>query len=578
MATLTPATAVAPRPRVSRAGRLGDFRRLAQDPTLLAGLALAAAFVALFVVYPLARLLSEAFFRRGSFDLGAWQSVLTKPVYHRVILNTLALGAIAAVSGTAAGFLYAYTLVRARLPRPLAGYLRLMALLPIISPPFALALATILLFGRSGLISRGVFHVENNVYGLSGLAFVQLITFFPVAFLLFEGMLRAIDPALEEAAMNLGASRWRIFWTVTLPLLVPGIAGSLLLLFIESLADLGNPVLIGGDFNVLAVQSWLAIVGQGNFQLGAALSTVLLFPSVAVYVVQRYWVSRRSYVALTGKPTGGSGVGVGPLGRVALVAFCVALALLVTLLYGTVLAGAFIRVWGADYRLTGEHFATVFARSQKAMRDTTLLAALATPVAAALGLVVAYLTVRQRFAGREALDFLAMLGAAVPGTVIGIGYIVAFNKPPLVLTGTAAIIVIVFAVRSLPTGQRAAVAALQQIDPAVEEASTNLGADAQTTFRRVVLPLIRPALLAGMVFSFTRNMTALSAIIFLASPRWKIMTKDILDLMDLGLLGGAVAYTTLLIAIVLAVIGAMTVLVNRWGRVAAVRLTYEQPV
>jgi len=205
-----------------------------------------------------------------------------------------------------------------------------MALLPIISPPFALALATILLFGRSGLISRGLFHYENNVYGLSGLAFVQLITFFPVAFLLFEGMLRALDPSIEEAALNLGATRWRVFWTVTLPLLVPGIAGSVLLLFIESLADLGNPILIGGDFNVLAVQSWLAIVGQGNFQLGAVLSTVLLLPSVAVFMLQRYWVSRRSYVSVTGKPTGGVGIGVGRSARVGLVAFCLALAFLVT--------------------------------------------------------------------------------------------------------------------------------------------------------------------------------------------------------------------------------------------------------
>jgi iron(III) transport system permease protein len=164
----------------------------------------------------------------------------------------------------------------------------------------------------------------------------------------------------------------------------------------------------------------------------------------------------------------------------------------------------------------------------------------------------------------------------VPGTVIGIGYIIAFNRAPLALTGTATIIVIVFAIRSLPTGQRAAAAALQQIDPTLEEASINLGADAQTTFRRVVLPLIRPALLAGMVFSFTRNMTALSAIIFLASPRWKIMTKDILDQMDLGLLGPAVALTSILIVIVVAVVALMTLAVNRLGRASRIQLNYQR--
>jgi len=577
VATLTPAAALAPRPRGANR-RLGEFRRIAQDPTLLIGLLLAVAAVALFVVYPLVRILAESFFRRGEFSLAAYESILTRPVYHRVIQNTLVLGVIVAIGGTAIGFVYAYTLVRVGLPRWLALPLRLLVLLPIVSPPFALALSSILLFGRSGLITRELLGLETNIYGLPGLTLVQLVTFFPVAFLLFEGMLKAVDPALEEAAANLGASRWRIFHSVTLPLLVPGFAGSILLLFIESLADLGNPILIGGNFNVLAVQSWLAIIGQSNFQLGAALSTVLLLPSLVVFAVQRYWVSRRSYISVTGKPTGGRGLGVARPAAVGLTLFAMAVAFLVVLLYGTVLAGAVVRVWGADFSLTGEHFATAFARGGRAMRDTTILAALATPIAAVLGLIVAYLAVRQRFTGRESLDFLAMLGAAVPGTVLGIGYILAFNRPPLALTGTAAIIVIAFAVRSLPVGQRAAVAALQQIDPSVEEASINLGADAQTTFRKIVLPLIRPALLAGMVFSFTRNMTALSAIIFLASPRWKILTKEILDQMELGFMGVAIAYTTVLIATVLAVIGLMTLAVNRWGRISAVDLAYQRPL
>lgn len=557
--------------------RLEEFRRIGGDPALWIGLVVAVGVVGVFVVFPLVKILAEGFFRRGEFSLAAYESILTRPVYHRVIQNTVVLGALVAALGTGIGFVYAYTLVRTNMPGWLRVPLRLLVLLPIISPPFALALATILLFGRSGLITRGVLGYENNIYGLSGLAFVQLVSFFPVAFLLFEGLLKAVDPALEEAAANLGATRWRVFRTVTLPLLVPGFAGAVLLLFIESLADLGNPILIGGDFNVLALQSWLAIIGQSNFQLGAALSTVLLFPSLIVFLLQRYWVGKRSYVSVTGKPVGVARPGaIGPAAW-GLWAVCALVALVVLALYLTVLASAFIRVWGADYRPTLEHFQTAFSRGSRAMTDTTMLSAVATPLAAVMGLVVAYLTVRQRFTGREALDFLAMLGAAVPGTVLGIGYLLAFNKPPVILTGTAAIIVIAFAVRSLPVGQRAAAAALQQIDPAVEEASVNLGADAQVTFRKIVLPLIRPAVLAGMVFSFTRNMTALSAIIFLASPRWKILTKEILDQLDLGYMGVAIAYTSVLIAIVLGVIGLMTLAVNRWGRVAAVDLVYQKP-
>ncbi|HET7770795.1 MAG TPA: ABC transporter permease subunit, partial [Chloroflexota bacterium] len=217
MASLTSAAAVTTRRPASI--RAAEFRRIAQDPALLIGLSVAVLCVALFVVWPLWKILAEGFFRRGAFNLDAWQSVLTRPVYHRVMQNTVVLGTLVAVVGTALGFVYAYTLVRTNMPGWLRVPLRLLVLLPIISPPFALALATILLFGRSGLITKGVFGYENNIYGLSGLAFVQLVSFFPVAFLLFEGLLRALDPSLEEAAANLGASRWRVFHTVTLPLL-----------------------------------------------------------------------------------------------------------------------------------------------------------------------------------------------------------------------------------------------------------------------------------------------------------------------------------------------------------------------
>ncbi len=546
-------------------------RRHAVDPALLMLGVLTVALVVVFVVYPLGRVLAEGFLKRGEVDFAAWVSVSTKPVYLRVVWNTLLLGTITAASTTVAGFVTAFTLVRARPWAPMALVFRGLVLLPMIAPPFALGLASILLFGRSGLITRGVLGIEADIYGLPGLSFVQFVTFFPVAHLMFEGLLRAVDPAVEEAALNLGASPGRTFRTVTLPLLVPGFAGSILLGFIESLADLGNPILIGGDFNTLAVQSWLAIVGQGSFQMGAVLSTIVLAPSLAVFVIQRSWVAKATYISVTGKPSGGRGLAIDGAARTGLQVATGALAALVLLLYLTVLAASVVTVWGGDYRPTLAHYAVAFGRGWSALSDTVVLSLGATPIAAVAGLVVAYVVVRSNVPGRDWLDFVAMLGAAVPGTVLGIGYLLAFNKAPLQLTGGWLILVAALAVRSLPTGQRAAVAALQQISPSLEEASTNLGADATATFRRIVLPLLRPALLAGMVFSFTRNMTALSSIILLASPRWKLMTKEILDLMDLGQMGAAVAYTSILITIVVAVLGLLTAAVERWGRAGATR-------
>jgi iron(III) transport system permease protein len=528
-------------------------------------LALTTGSVLLFVLYPLWEILSEGFFnRQGEFSMAAYISILTRPVYQTVIYNTLILGTIAACFGSAVGFLYAYTLVRvrSRLGRPL----RVIALLPLVSPPFAVGMAIILLFGRSGLITRGVLGIEFDIYGLRGLALVQIFTFFPVAFLIFESLLKQFDASMEEAAQSMGAGRWHIFRTVTLPLMLPGIAGSLLVIFIESLADLANPILIGGNYNVLASQSWIAIIGQSNFQLGAAFSVILLLPSLVAFIAQRYWLEKRSFIAVTGKPTGGRIQIESPFLRGVLLTLTTLVAAFVVLLYCTILFGALTRVWGADYSLTLEHFFTALDRRQQSMIDTTMLAAIATPLTAALSLGIAYLVVRRKFFGRGALDFTSMMGAAVPGTVLGIGFILAFNNPPIHLTGTWMIVVACFMVRALPAGLRATIASLQQIDPSIEEASTNLGANGAYTLRRITLPLVSPALLAGMLFSFARNMTALSAIIFLVSPRWKIMTKEILDFVEQGYIGEAIALITVLMLIVFAAMALMTWLVNRAGQ------------
>jgi iron(III) transport system permease protein len=551
--------------RISVARPFASIRAGARDPVFLVALLVSSAFVLLFVLYPLFRILSQGFFTdRGVFDLGAYARVLTRPVYQTVIANTLKLGISAAIISTAIGFLFAYTLVRvdSRSLRPL----RLLAMMPLVSPPFAVAMSTILLFGRSGLITKGLFGIEYNIYGFVGLLLVQAVTFFPVAMLIFEGMLRQLDASLEEAAEGMGASKWRIFRTVTIPLMMPGILGSLLVIFIESLADLGNPIIIGGDYNVLSAQSWLVIIGQSDFQLGAAMSVVLLVPSLIAFIVQRYYLSRASYIAVGGKPSGGRiRLGGGGI-RTSLLACCWLIASFILLVYVMIFIGAVTFVWGADFKLTFEHYLSAIDRGQKAILDTTILSAIATPITGLLGVVIAFLVVRKKFAWRETLDFTSMLGAAVPGTVLGIGFILAFNREPLLLTGTAEIIVLCFVVRSLATGLRAAVAGLQQIDPSIEEASTNLGAGTATTFRRVTLPLISGALLAGMIFSFSRNMTALSAIIFLVSPRTKIMTREILNLVEVGYLGPAIALITILIVIVLVAMGIMYWLVGRTGR------------
>ncbi|MEA3338934.1 MAG: iron ABC transporter permease [Chloroflexota bacterium] len=538
--------------------RIREYRRLAQDGVLAVGLLISLGFLGLFVVYPLLQILSVSV---SSEAAAVYQRLLAARGTWRVILNTLWMGLGVASVGTLLGFLFAF--VQVKLDVPFKRFFNLVGILPIISPPFAVAMSTIVLFGRSGLITKRLLGLRYDIYGLDGLVLVMAISFFPVAYLTLLGMMRALDPSLEEAAVNLGASRWRVFRTVTLPMLTPGLASSFLLLFVEALADLANPLLIGGNYTVLASRIYLAIIGEYDLTAGAVLSLILLAPSLTIFFFQHYWVSRRSYVSVTGKPTGRHKPISSPWVKWPLFGLCLLVSGLILLMYGFIFVGAVTKVWGINYGLTLEHFHFVlFGYGSEAMIDTTLLATIATPVAGLMGMLIAFLVVRRQFVGRELVDFTSVLGLAVPGTVVGIGFILAFNQPMwggLIpkLTGTALVIVLAYVVRCIPGSVRSGVAAMQQVDAAMEEASASLGARSVATFRRITLPLIRPAFLTGLIYSFARSMTSLSAIIFLVTPRWRIMTAQILNEAETGRFGNAAAYCIVLIVIVLAAIGLM---------------------
>jgi len=301
------------RPALRR--RYRELQRLAQDPVLLAGLLLVGAFMLTFVVWPLGRVIVQGCFTSdGQFSLAQFQRYVDPHYMHyyrQIFYDTVRMGLLSACCGTALGCLFAYSAVYCDVPGK--RLVHLLALLPTISPPFAIALAAILLFGRNGLVTRrvladgmgvDVYGLGFDLFGMTGLVFVQTITYFSVAYLILRGMLERFDPALDEAAENLGASKWHVFRTVTLPMLIPGLAGSFLLLFVESLADLGNPLFIAGNTTVLSAQIFIAINGEYDQHKGAALSLVLLLPTLTVFLLQRYWVSRRSYVTVTGKPSG----------------------------------------------------------------------------------------------------------------------------------------------------------------------------------------------------------------------------------------------------------------------------------
>src|SRR5690606_10644142 len=368
--------------------------------------------------------------------------------------------------------------------------------------------------------------------------------------------LAGINPTLEDAAMNVGASRAQVFWRVVFPLSLPGVASAFLVVLIESMADFGNPlVLAGAAFPMLAPQAFLEITGSFNLARGAMLAAVLLVPSLTAFAIQRYYINKRQYVTVTGKPTASTSKAVSPAAKWALFGVVGLFGLMVLSFYAVIVLGAITAVWGFDYTFTLRHFRYVFEVGWDTVKDTIIVAVVTTPISGILGMLVAFLVVRRSFPGKGAMEFMSILNFAVPGTVAGIGYILAFNDRPLILTGTLAILVLNFVFRYVPVGIQSGVAVLRQIDPSIEEAAQNLGADGITTFRKITLPLIAPAFFSGLVFGFVRAMTAISAAIFLVSANWNLMTVQILNQVGSGRLGVAAAFSVVLLLIVMVAMG-----------------------
>lgn len=492
--------------------------------------------------------------------------------------NSLLLGTLVGVFGTLIGFVSAYAQVFLQFPgKRLFHWL---TLLPMISPPFAAATAVITLFGKRGIISYQLFGLELDIYGLGGLVLVVSMTFAPLAYLNIRGMLENLDPSLFEAGASLGASEVRTMIRVTLPLVMPALLTSFLVLFVEGIADLANPLVLGGNFRVLASQIYFAIAGSGDVPTAAGIALVLLGPALLVFIIQKYWSNKKSVVTVTGKPTGRLRPVRSLAIRIPILTILGAWGLLVVLVYAAIVAGGFTSILGVNNTFTLDHYAFVQRLGSDAMRTTLLMTLVAAPIAAALAVSIAWLVVRhfQRF-GRI-LDFAGMLGSAIPGTVLGLGFALAYAKPTELFgipilpalagglsVGSGAIaIIMIYVARGIPTGQQASISGLKQINPQVDEAAISLGANQFTTLVRVSVPLISPAIITAVTYAITKSMTTITAIIFITTPQTKVMTAQILDEVDAGRFGNAFAYCTVLIAMVLVILGITSFLLRLLNR------------
>ena len=549
---------------------IGQLRLIWKEPLLFISILAIFYFLLTFVVFPIFQVFKTSLYINNKLDISNYLAIFSKRYYFQPFLNSVILGVCTATIGTIVGFIFAYALTRTTLP--FKNFFRTTATFPIISPPFVVALAAILLFGRSGSLTPYLIKIIGpySIYGLGGLIIVETIAYAPTAFLVLYGILQAIDPALEEASMDLGASDIKVFSTITLPLTTPGIASAWLLVFIQSVADFGNPMVISGDFRVLSVQAFLQITGMYDLSRGSTLAILLLLPTLTAFFIQKYWISKRSYVTVTGKPTGAMVKRVGWYIKIPIYTGCVGFTGIIFLFYGMIIYGSLQTLWGVDSTLTLKNYIEMFQVGKDYLIDSLTLSTVATPITGILGMFLAFLIIRKKFIGRGLMEFISMLTFAVPGTVVGIGYILAFNQKtilfPFVLTGTAWIIITLLIFRNMPVGIRSGIASLQQIDPSIEEASTDLGADSNITFRRITLPMIAPAFFSGLAYSFVKAMTAISAVIFVVSGKWNLITVAILGFVDNFKYAQAAAMSLTVIFIVLIALGIIQLIVNRIGK------------
>ena len=557
------------------------------DAFVVSTIGLIVALVAIFVFFPVIHILVRAFEVEGGYSLTEFfPRFFSSDIWGLgcliggrscgVAINSLFLGVMTGAGTTLLGLSFA--LIFTRTDFRAKRLLRVLTVLPIITPPFVIGLALILLFGRAGTVTEFFadllgWEQTRWLYGFWGIYFAQMLSFTPIAFLVLIGVVQGVSPSMEEASQTLDADRWQTFRLVSLPLMRPGLANAFLLGFIESLADFGNPLVLGGGYSVLSTEIYFAIVGAvADPAKAAILAIALLSLTLTAFMAQRIWLGKKSYATITGKADSGQNARLNPVLRVICYATALPWAALTVVVYSMIVFGSFVKLWGYNHSFTFDHYIRAFGIDFTTGRfsgvawdsyfTTLTISSVAAPLTALVGLSTAYLLVRQKFVGKDAFEFSTMLSFAIPGTVIGVSYIMAFNFPPIELTGTSIILIIVFVFRNMPVGVRGGIAAMSQLDKSLDEASITLGANSFTTVRRVILPLMGPAILAALTYSFVRAITSVSAVIFLVSAKHNMATSFIVGRVENGEFGIAIAYSAVLIITMLAAILILQLLVG----------------
>ncbi len=485
-------------------------------------------------------------------SFATYKDFFSKSYYYKALRNSIVLAIVTTTLVVFIAFCFAFLGLKG--PGFIKGPLRVLGLIPLIAPPFIFALALILIGGRSGIFTK-LFHLPFNIYGWPGVITAQVITFLPLGYLMIENVLRSLGTNLEDAASDMRARDVDILFKITIPLAMPGILKAALLVFLMSIADFGNPMLIGGGVSFLATDAYLLWISENNIEMAAVFCVFLILPSMIMFIIHEYMLKGKMYTTIGGKPQQSERRKITPKIFYPMIGIATPVSLMIVLCFGMIFLGAFTKILMIDNTFTLEHFQST--NGFRSLITSVKFAFSAALIAPTIGITISYILVRKRIPFKRVLEFVSLLGFAVPGTVMGVGYIIAFNSPPLRLTGTFIIMIINEAFRNLSVSLEAGSSKLHQIDIAIEEAAVDMGASAFRTFTRIVLPLISSALVAGFLYTFMVGMIAVSAVIFLITPGNNLASLYILAVAEEGFLGMACAISIMLIVVVVLCLGTL---------------------
>jgi len=507
----------------------------------------------LFVAYPTFSVLFKSLNVDGQTGLDNFITALGSPQTAGTIWGSVLVALGSASCATFLGLVISLTVFKTMLP--LRRLFTAAAVLPMIIPGFVSTLSYIFLFGRNGLITYQLLGLDWDIYSWKSVVIIQTLDFTTIAFLLISAVLAGIDRRVEDAARNLGASEFQVLRTVTLPLLRPGILAAMLLVFLRSMADFGTPLILGGRFDTLASASYTQLIGTYNMEMASTLNVILLVFCLGVFWFysrvqsgssMRFQIQgQRKVLALNRKV------------KAALWSISLLFSTIVLMLLVSIFLAAFTKHLGANYALTLEHFRILPQRGWNSILNTIIFATVTSIVMSLLGIIIAYLVTRIKFHGSKIIDLLTTLPFAIPGTLMGVGYILAFNRAPLLLTGTWFIIIAVTVIRELPLGLRSGASVLLQQSRTIEDASAGLGASRITTFRHIILPLARPAMLVSALYAFVATVQTVGAIIFVINPGNKVLSVDVFEAIYRGDIGDAAALS--MVMLLLAALGMLAI-------------------